>query len=388
MINILGTITAEQFLNEYWQKKPLLIRQAIPNFQSPVSPDELAGLACEAEIESRIVIENHQGQPWHPLHGPFDEEKFSQLPEKNWTLLIQGLDSIVPEVSDLLNYFRFIPNWRIDDIMASYAPVNGSVGPHYDYYDVFLLQAQGKRRWLTGQHCDENSKTLNNTPLRILEEFETENDWVLEPGDMLYLPPQIAHHGISMGDCITLSIGLRSPTHEQILTSFTDYLCNITVKEQHLDDPNLKLQENPGEMNTAAISQLKNVIESYLKEDSLSSWFGQYSTEPKTDYIVQLPDEPIEEADLPDYLASSDSIRRNEGSRFSFYQSEDKSGQIKLFYDGYEQLLGSECTALVKLICSTNEIPTATIRALLSTGKQTNLLLDLINGGHLYAEDE
>ena len=388
MINVLGTITAEQFLNEYWQKKPLLIRQAIPNFQSPVSPDELAGLACEAEIESRIVIENHQGQPWHPLHGPFDEEKFSQLPEKNWTLLIQGLDSIVPEVSDLLNYFRFIPNWRIDDIMASYAPVNGSVGPHYDYYDVFLLQAQGKRRWLTGQHCDENSKTLNNTPLRILEEFETENDWVLEPGDMLYLPPQIAHHGISMGDCITLSIGLRSPTHEQILTSFTDYLCNITVKEQHLDDPNLKLQENPGEMNTAAISQLKNVIESYLKEDSLSSWFGQYSTEPKTDYIVQLPDEPIEEADLPDYLASSDSIRRNEGSRFSFYQSEDKSGQIKLFYDGYEQLLGSECTALVKLICSTNEIPTATIRALLSTGKQTNLLLDLINGGHLYAEDE
>lgn len=388
MINILGTITAEQFLNEYWQKKPLLIRQAIPNFQSPVSPDELAGLACEAEIESRIVIENHQGQPWHPLHGPFDEEKFSQLPEKNWTLLIQGLDSIVPEVSDLLNYFRFIPNWRIDDIMASYAPVNGSVGPHYDYYDVFLLQAQGKRRWLTGQHCDENSKTLNNTPLRILEEFETENDWVLEPGDMLYLPPQIAHHGISMGDCITLSIGLRSPTHEQILTSFTDYLCNITVKEQHLDDPNLKLQENPGEMNTAAISQLKSVIESYLKEDSLSSWFGQYSTEPKTDYIVQLPDEPIEEADLPDYLASSDSIRRNEGSRFSFYQSEDKSGQIKLFYDGYEQLLGSECTALVKLICSTNEIPTATIRALLSTGKQTNLLLDLINGGHLYAEDE
>lgn len=388
MINILGTITAEQFLNEYWQKKPLLIRQAIPNFQSPVSPDELAGLACEAEIESRIVIENHQGQPWHPLHGPFDEEKFSQLPEKNWTLLIQGLDSIVPEVSDLLNYFRFIPNWRIDDIMASYAPVNGSVGPHYDYYDVFLLQAQGKRRWLTGQHCDENSKTLNNTPLRILEEFETENDWVLEPGDMLYLPPQIAHHGISMGDCITLSIGLRSPTHEQILTSFTDYLCNITVKEQHLDDPNLKLQENPGEMNTAAISQLKSVIESYLKEDSLSSWFGQYSTEPKTDYIVQLPDEPIEEADLPDYLASSDSIRRNEGSRFSFYQSEDKSGQIKLFYDGYEQLLGAECTALVKLICSTNEIPTATIRALLSTGKQTNLLLDLINGGHLYAEDE
>lgn len=387
MINILGNISAEQFLREYWQKKPLLIRQAIPNFESPISPDELAGLACEEEVESRIVIENHQGQPWQPLHGPFDEEKFSQLPETNWSLLIQGLDTIVPEVADLLNYFRFIPNWRIDDIMASYAPENGSVGPHYDYYDVFLLQARGKRRWLTGQHCDEKSKTLNNTPLRILESFETENDWVLEPGDMLYLPPQIAHHGISMGDCITLSIGLRSPTHDQILTSFTDYLCNIATKEHHLDDPDLELQSNPGEMNADVITQLKNVIQSHLKDDSLSSWFGQYSTEPKTEYVVQLPEDPIEEAELAEYLEHSNAIRRNEGSRFSFYIADDKPDKIKFFYDGYEQLLGKECIDLIKLICSANEIPSSSIVAQLSAGQPTDLLLDLINGGHLYAEE-
>ncbi|MFD2228613.1 cupin domain-containing protein [Alkalimarinus sediminis] len=387
MINILGTITPEQFLKEYWQKKPLLIRQAIPNFECPVSPDELAGLACEPEIESRIIIENHEGNPWHPENGPFDENKFSQLPETNWSLLIQGLDAVVPEISDLLEHFRFIPNWRIDDIMASYAPVNGSVGPHYDYYDVFLLQAQGKRRWLTGQHCDESSKTLNNTPLRILETFETENDWILEPGDMLYLPPQIAHHGISMGDCITLSIGLRSPTHEEVLTSFTDYVCNITVKEKHLDDPNLKLQPNPGEMSTEVISQLQNVIQSYLKEESLSSWFGQYSTEPKTDYIVQLPEDPIEEAALTGYLACSDCVRWNEGSRFSFFQSQTTPDKIKFFYDGFEQILGRECVELVKLICSSNTIPTTAICDLLTPGKPTNLLLDLINGGHLYAED-
>ncbi len=387
MINILGTISAEQFLNEYWQKKPLLIRQAIPDFVSPVSPDELAGLACEAEVESRIVIENHEGQPWHPQHGPFDEEKFSQLPEKNWTLLIQGLDSIVPEISDLLNHFRFIPNWRIDDIMASYAPENGSVGPHYDYYDVFLLQAKGKRRWFTGQHCDETSKTLKNTPLRILDEFETENDWVLEPGDMLYLPPQVAHHGISMGDCITLSIGLRSPTHEQILSSFADYICSTTIKEQHLDDPNLKNQSNPGEMNADVINQLKEVIQDYLKDDSLSGWFGQYSTEPKSDYIVQLPDDPIEEAELMDYLANATAIRRNEGSRFSFYQSEDKPEQIKFFYDGYEQILSTDSAPLIKLICSANQISIKTLCEFVSAGNPTNLLLDLINGGHLYAEE-
>ncbi|UZE97929.1 cupin domain-containing protein [Alkalimarinus alittae] len=387
MINILGTITAEQFLSEYWQKKPLLIRQAIPNFECPISPDELAGLACEPEVESRIIIENHEGQPWHPLNGPFNEEQFSQLPETNWSLLIQGLDAIVPEISDLLNHFRFIPNWRIDDIMASYAPKGGSVGPHYDYYDVFLLQAQGKRRWLTGQHCDEHSKTLNNTPLRILEDFETENDWVLEPGDMLYLPPQVAHHGISMGDCITLSIGLRSPTHDQILTSFTDYICNIAVKELHLDDPNLTIQDNPGEMNTYVMDQLKEVVQRYLTNDMLSGWFGQYSTEPKSDHIVQLPEDPIEETELMNYLANANSIRWNEGSRFSYYLAEDKPDQIKFFYDGFEQLLGLDSIPLVKLICSGNQIPLKPLFALLSAGSTTNLLLDLINGGHLYAEE-
>lgn len=387
MINILGTISAEQFLSEYWQKKPLLIRQAIPNFECPVSPDELAGLACEPDVESRIIIENHEGKPWHPMNGPFDEDTFSQLPEKNWSLLIQGLDSIVPEISDLLNHFRFIPNWRIDDIMASYAPEDGSVGPHYDYYDVFLLQAQGQRRWLTGQHCDETSKTLNDTPLRILEHFETENDWVLEPGDMLYLPPQIAHHGISMGDCMTLSIGLRSPTHDQVLTSFTDYLCNIAVKEQHLDDPNLKMQDNPGEMNHYVINQLKDVVQRYLTDDLLSGWFGQYSTEPKTDAIVQLPEEPVEESQLMDYLAGAHCIRWNEGSRFSYFQSENNLNKVKFFYDGFEQILDSDCLPLIKLICSSNQIDLNSLYPLLTTGKPTDLLLDLVNGGHLYAED-
>ncbi|WP_250658292.1 cupin domain-containing protein [Alkalimarinus coralli] len=387
MINVLGSISAEEFLNEYWQKKPLLIRQAIPGFHSPISPDELAGLACEPDTESRIVIENHNGQPWHPLHGPFNETDFKQLPETHWTLLVQGLDAVVPEVSDLLNLFRFIPNWRIDDIMASYAPLHGSVGPHYDYYDVFLLQAQGKRQWLTGQHCDENSRRVEGTPLRILHEFETVNDWVLEPGDMLYLPPQIAHHGVSLGDCITLSIGLRSPSHEQILSAYTDHVCSMITKEHHLDDPNLKLQTNSGEINPDVITDIKNIISSYINEDSISDWFGQYSTEPKSEHIVEPLEETFDKEELRDYLSESGFIRWNEGSRFSYYQPNDKSGQIKLFYDGVEQQLCRADEPLIKLICGANQIPVKEISDKIVTGKQFDLLLELINGGHLYLEE-
>ena len=221
-MDMLGGLTASEFLRDYWQKRPLVIRQAFPGFQSPVSPDELAGLACEEAVESRIVIENDAGKPWQLHNGPFSPDRFSDLPEQDWTLLVQGLDHWVPEIADLLDNFRFIPNWRLDDIMASYAPKGGSVGPHYDMYDVFLLQAQGHRRWTFGGHCDHTSPRVEGTPLRILSSWDGEETVTLAPGDMLYLPPGIGHHGVAEDDCITLSVGFRAPTIDDILTSFTD----------------------------------------------------------------------------------------------------------------------------------------------------------------------
>ena len=195
-----GELSVEVFLNQYWQKKPLLIRQAFPGFVCPIDANELAGLACEEHVESRIVLENDQGRPWQCRMGPFDESDFASLPPTHWTLLIQGLNNWVPDISDLLNYFRFIPNWHLDDIMASYAPDQGSVGPHFDFYDVFLLQAEGKRRWKIGNTCTADTARLEGTDLRILKEFETQTEWLLEPGDMLYLPPQIAHYGVAEGE--------------------------------------------------------------------------------------------------------------------------------------------------------------------------------------------
>ncbi len=197
-LQILGGISAREFLRDYWQKKPLLIRQAIPSFESPVSPDELAGLSLEEEVESRMVIE-HGDSPWELRRGPFGEDTYQDLPERNWTLLVQAVDQLVPEVADLIEHFRFLPNWRIDDVMISFAAPGGGVGPHYDNYDVFLLQAQGQRRWRVGQMCDSDSPLLPHADLRILADFQgtAEDPHQIQSDALQRLRAMLAEH---MGD--------------------------------------------------------------------------------------------------------------------------------------------------------------------------------------------
>ena len=232
-LQLLGGITAREFLRDYWQKKPLLIRQAIPDFESPIDADELAGLALEEEVESRLVIE-HGERPWELRRGPFAEDEFSKLPEREWTLLVQAVDQFVPEVAELLENFRFLPSWRIDDVMISFAAPGGSVGPHFDNYDVFLLQGHGKRNWKIGQMCDSESPLLQHADLRILADFEATDEWVLEPGDMLYLPPRLAHCGVAVDDCLTYSVGFRAPSAAEVLTHFTDFLSQFLTGRRAL----------------------------------------------------------------------------------------------------------------------------------------------------------
>ncbi|RLA37737.1 MAG: hypothetical protein DRQ64_09360, partial [Gammaproteobacteria bacterium] len=175
----------DNFLAEYWQRKPLLIRQALPGFTSPIEADELAGLALEEEFESRLIIESKASPYWSLQCGPFADDRFQSLPSSHWTLLVQAVDQWVPEVHDLLRHFDFLPQWRVDDIMLSYAADQGSVGPHFDQYDVFLLQGEGQRRWRLGQHCDSNTPLLKGPELSIVDNFEQSEEWLLEPGDML-----------------------------------------------------------------------------------------------------------------------------------------------------------------------------------------------------------
>ncbi|MEH6466330.1 MAG: cupin domain-containing protein [Porticoccus sp.] len=288
---ILGNISGEKFLAEYWQKKPLLIRHALPDFESPISPDELAGLSLEEEIESRLVIEEGQDGPWQALHGPFNDETFSQLPEKKWTLLIQGADLWLPEVKSLLDHFTFIPPWRLDDVMISYAPEGGSVGPHYDYYDVFLLQGLGQRRWQVGPVCNQDSPQLDGTTLRILRDFDPTEDWVLNPGDMLYLPPQVAHSGVALNDCMTYSIGFRAPSATDMLDDLTTELLS-QGNSVYYTDPALTPGMATENIDPAFIHQVKSLLSSVLDDEALlADWFARYMTAPKYPGLVDESEE-------------------------------------------------------------------------------------------------
>ncbi len=196
----LGDISVETFIAEYWHKKPLLVRQAFNNMSLPVTPDELAGLACEEGVESRLLVETPSTGDWQLRHGPFAETLFTELPKDHWTLLVQAVDHWVPEAADFVEQFRFIPSWRMDDLMVSYAAKGGGVGPHYDNYDVFLVQAEGQRRWEIGGCYDEDSEFLADKPVRILKHWQPQQSWVLNPGDMLYLPPRVGHNGVAESD--------------------------------------------------------------------------------------------------------------------------------------------------------------------------------------------
>lgn len=383
-MDMLGGLSAADFLRDYWQKKPLVIRQAFPGFQCPVSADELAGLACEEGVESRIVIENDNGQPWQLHNGPFTPERFSNLPEQDWTLLVQGLDHWVPDIADLLDNFRFVPNWRLDDIMASYAPKGGSVGPHYDQYDVFLLQAQGHRRWTFGGHCDHTTPRVEDTPLRILSSWDGEETVTLAPGDMLYLPPGIGHHGIAEDDCITLSIGFRAPTVDDILTGFTDFLCSQSDAANHLNDPDLSVQDNPGIIAPEVIDRLEGVIREKLSDRrQLSLWFGQYATAPKSMDIVVPSDEPIAPEVFRDLVLEGAQLRWNEGSRFAYHELGEETA---LFVDGEQYLLKGDARPLAPLLCAGALIDMAALTPLIDDEALCGLLSNLYNQGSVYFE--
>ncbi len=302
-LQLLGGLTPAQFLAEYWQKKPLLIKQAISDFTGLLSPEELAGLACEDEVQSRIV-EYKKGK-WFASHGPFDDTDFANLPEKptnkhHWTLLVQSVNHHLPEAADLLSQFDFIPHARLDDLMVSYAPNGGGVGPHFDSYDVFLLQGQGKRLWRISEQTDLT--LVEGAPLRILQHFETEQEWLLEAGDMLYLPPHLAHWGIAVSDgkadCMTYSIGFRAPKNQELATEFLGFMQDqlnqdkLVLEAGYLtgiyQDADLTLQKHPAEIGREMISKVSADLQKIKWSDDLVAEFlGVYLSEPKADVMFE-----------------------------------------------------------------------------------------------------
>jgi len=336
------------FLREHWQKKPLLIRNALPDWQNPLNPEDLAGLACEEEVESRLIV--RKDESWKLEHGPFAEKRFAKLGKKPWTLLVQAVDHFVPEVAALIAPFRFVPNWRIDDVMVSYASDQGGVGPHFDQYDVFLVQGLGRRRWQIGARCDAYTPLMPHDDIRLLANFEASDEWVLEPGDILYVPPGFAHDGVALGDdCMTYSIGFRAPSRNELIEDYSEHLASAA--DERYGDPALPRQDNPGEISPAAIAQLHEMMsKALLDRDGFARWFGQNSSTRKYPDVDWRPDEPIDTGQLQASLAQGLILSRNPASRFSFIRPQ--RGGVTLFVDGEIFDCGHDDSAFAEQLCA------------------------------------
>ncbi|BCB26188.1 hypothetical protein SKTS_10740 [Sulfurimicrobium lacus] len=289
-LSFLGGLTAQQFLREYWQKKPLLVRNAFPGFTGLLTPDELAGLACLEEAEARLV--QNKGDKWLLRRGPFAEEDFQRLPQTRWTLLVQGVNLFLQEGAQLLEQFNFIPRSRLDDLMVSYAPKGGSVGPHFDPYDVFLIQGMGHRRWQISTQSDQT--LLPGAPLRILQNFQPEQEWITGPGDLLYLPPQCGHYGLAQDHCMTYSVGFKAPYTQELATQFLVYLQDEIKLEGMYQDPELKTQSHPAEISPAMIRKVGAMLRQIRwDQDTVQRFLGTYLTEPKSSVYFEPPARPM-----------------------------------------------------------------------------------------------
>ena len=271
---------AAKFLRDYWQKKPLLIRGAFPDFVSPIEPEDLAGLACEEMALSRIVSHDRTRDAWTLRTGPFTEEEFPGMPDHDWTLLVQDVDKWDVDVRRLLKQFEFLPRWRIDDVMVSFAATGGSVGAHVDQYDVFLLQSQGQRRWQIDASANPPLEFRDDVELKLLREFSPSHDWVLEPGDMLYLPPGVPHHGVAVNPCLTLSVGMRAPSSAELVSDYLDNLIEEADESMRYHDPDLLPAKDPNEIDAAAMARAVEALNTLRLNDpdQLGDWFGRFIT--------------------------------------------------------------------------------------------------------------
>ena len=376
-----GELSPEIFLKQYWQKKPLLIKQAFTDFEDTISADELAGLAMEQEIESRIISVNNQGD-WQVDHGPFED--FSKYGEDNWTLLVQAVNNWSRPTHNLLSPFSFIPNWRIDDVMVSFSTPKGGVGAHLDQYDVFIIQGSGKRHWQVGAPDNTLTNLLPHADLKQVSPFTPVIDDITEPGDLLYIPPNHPHKGVSIENSVNFSIGFQAPSSQDLWSSFADNLIDNNLGEQRFSDPERPLPETSFTITQQDKQQLKAFMLQNLEQESFFEQFiGQYLTQGHHALEILVPVEDIDESKLSDILSEPDiSFMPVSGLKVAIIN--DK--QATLFINGESFALESQTLALAEQLAQQKPLSTGEVKKLTVCLKNIQLLTNVLNKGYWYIE--
>jgi len=363
-----GNFDEAAFLREYWQKKPLFMPQAWPDFENPLPPEELAGLALEEAFPSRIV-EQHSADQWSVRQGPFSEDDFAALESSSWSLLITDIEKHLPDFMQYVQPFRFIPDWRFDDFMISYAPPGGSVGPHIDDYDVFLIQAEGVRNWALEKTFrvlpSPKEDLVPDTDLRLIRQFQTYETHVCQPGDILYLPPRLGHHGVAQSECMTWSMGFKAPSFHDVLV---DYLHTFETLNEHkrYTDRGLELQQDAGEITAQQLKHLKSWFIRQINEndDVFARWAAKYLSGDAT-LSEEVPGSEVKEH-IPAQLEPDPFVR------FNFIR---QNGRV-LLYAGGEMYEVSH--ALARTLTGKSRMNLSH-----TTGEDRKQVLRLLQKGHL-----
>lgn len=385
LLSFSGDLSRQSFLDKYWQRRPVLLRSAIDVASCRLAADELAGLACEEDVESRL-IQQFSDTEWWLRHGPFGEQDFAALPDLRWTLLVQDVDKHVPDVAELLDAFDFLPDWRLDDIMISYAADQGGVGPHSDNYDVFLIQVEGRRRWRLSERRYTEQDLLPDCPLQVLREFETDQDWLLEPGDILYLPPGVPHWGTAVGECMTWSVGMRGASDAELAAAWLEQL-PLHEGRPHLGDSINSQTANPSQLDQEDIRHVLDTMVHALPGDSpaFRRWLGGFLTEAKPGFEIP----PVDDTDgyastLAQWRARELALHRHPWARFALIHIDAETVALCSQGEALEQ--PAAALQIFELVCRHRTLAADDFRDL-DTGLTNALLSELLHRGWLYRDE-
>ena len=369
-LDVLGGITAEQFLSEYWQKKPLLVRNALPEVINILEPDDVKELALDETVTARLIKQKDKDQnQWTVKSSPLIKGDFQKLP-KLWTLLVQAIDHYSFDMSEMWKKFPFIPQWRRDDIMVSYAPKGGSVGKHFDFYDVFLVQGYGHRRWQLGQMCNTETEFVAGQPLKLLPEMDVHFDEVLAPGDLLYVPPGLSHYGVAEDECLTFSFGFRMPNIADMVDQTSNRLADTAELNNPLVDITRQKVAQVGEINAEELAYLKaQVLERLQNSDDIDRAIMALMSEPK--YLDSVPEaDEIAVDDLREVIDQGYKLMIEPASRLLYTQQADS---LAFWGNGELFSISDEFTTQLKAIADGQAI------AFDSSFKSTDILEDVVH---------